>query len=135
MVDLTGRLKKLIKGLREEMGTVRKEQQIYFASAGKMTENASKRNNDHSGLSKEIAQCKEKIEYLSGTVKISVNENEMLKKAAEQEKKFVTELGEIIKKMKGEIAEQAKECGKLRKDLVVGDHQLEQLQQKCDKYV
>ncbi|MDR3547301.1 MAG: hypothetical protein P4M11_03325, partial [Candidatus Pacebacteria bacterium] len=124
--------------MREEAGKFGREQQLYFSSTTRLRDILEKRNvgcGSSSGVSKELAQLRADIGRLSDRVKKRSQENSTTKCEIEEEKRRILELADIVKNMKNEILENKKLCSKARKGLVVGDNQIQQLKQKCDKYV
>ncbi len=119
--------------MNEDVNCLHAEQQLYLSSSERLSKGA--RQEGQSAATRGMTRLKSEIGELSETVRRRAGENERVLKSIEDEKGLIAELSDIFKRMKIEILENRRECGRTRKELVVGDNQIQQLKQRRDKYV
>ena len=134
LIEITKHLRTLYRDVKDDIDNLKKGHQIYYTSARKM-EYMARSARLQLAQSYELTKLKESISILREEVKVVENETESAKMQIVKEKRLMIELNEAMKKMKAETLEKKKESQKLRKEIIISENQLEQLKQKCTKYI
>jgi len=135
LLDITKRLKTLIKETKDDTAVLKKQHQLYFSSAQKIEQISQIANAPVTKTySYEINKLKENCLELENKNKLIKTESDLMKDELNSEQKLINELQTLIKKMKYEISEKSKECMRVKKELVSSENWITQLEQTCGKY-
>ena len=133
LLDIISKLRKETARVKEDIQKIHKEQQLHYSNSTKTLTKFEKNVGQSKDIVKGLEICRRSAVALGDVVEGLNQRNEDVKKGIEKEKELAIDLNDMIKRMKTEIASQKRECDNIRKNLGVGEKQLDLIRQKHDK--